>query len=109
MGSGGGYYDEDERPNRYESSKYDDFDDSPPQTNTASSSRSLPPKTAEPEKEANLFDFDDDIPASKSKSQEQDDDWGDFASGGQPSSSASGMGMVFHLLLAAYFLTSFRN
>lgn len=94
MGGGSGYFDEDERPNRFESSKYDDFDDSPPQTNTASSSRSSPAKAAEPKREANLFDFDDDAPASQSKRQEQNDEWGDFASGGQPSSSAFGMETV---------------
>ncbi|KAJ8660143.1 hypothetical protein O0I10_004002 [Lichtheimia ornata] len=89
-GSGSGYYDEDERPNRFESSKYDDFDDEP--SNISSSpSRSSPVSKQESKapakKEANLFDFDDAPSGSKAT---QDDDWGDFASGAPAASGSTG-------------------
>lgn len=89
-GGGSGYYDEDERPNRFESSKYDDFDDEP--SNVSSSpSRSSPAASkqeskAPAKKEANLFDFDDAPSGSKAA---QDDDWGDFASGAPAAASGS--------------------
>ncbi|CDS03976.1 hypothetical protein LRAMOSA06931 [Lichtheimia ramosa] len=89
-GGGSGYYDEDERPNRFESSKYDDFDEEP--SNVSSSpSRSSPVSKQESKapakKEANLFDFDDAPSGSKAT---QDDDWGDFASGAPAASGSTG-------------------
>ena len=92
-GSGSGYYDEDERPNRFESSKYDDFDDEPSNLST-SPSRSSPVSKQEAKapakKEANLFDFDDAPTGSKAT---QDDDWGDFASGAPAAGGSTGNGM----------------
>ena len=90
--SSSGYYDEDERPNRYESSKYDDFDDVPSGSGS-SPSRSSPAKPSSTtatasKKEVNLFDFEDEPKASSSA---KDDDWGDFASGNAaPTTSATG-------------------
>ncbi|KAI9007471.1 hypothetical protein CLU79DRAFT_712102 [Phycomyces nitens] len=72
-GSGSGYYDEDDRSNNFETSKYDDFDDIPKKSFQREESSPAKPKTA---KEANLFDFGDN---GKSNNREDEDDWGDFA------------------------------
>lgn len=99
MGSGSGYYDEEERPNRYESSKYDDdeFDDLPPASSDSGSNHNSNNHTSssaagasaasqkQTPKAVNLFDFGDEEPAPKKT--DADDDWGDFASGGVASAN----------------------
>lgn len=105
-GGGSGYYDEDERPNRFESSKYDDFDEEP--SNVSSSpSRSSPVSKQESKapakKEANLFDFDDAPSGSKAT---QDDDWGDFASGAPAASGSTGNGMYLYTCILIYNLVN---
>ncbi|KAF7721498.1 Epsin-3, clathrin recruitment and traffic between the Golgi and endosome [Apophysomyces ossiformis] len=93
---GSNFYDEDERPNRYESSKYDDFDELPSSSRTqdrsestlsSSASRTAEKKQPTTAKEANLFDFDE--PKQSKSISHDDDDWGDFASGAQTTATTA--------------------
>ncbi|KAG0169709.1 Epsin-3, clathrin recruitment and traffic between the Golgi and endosome [Apophysomyces sp. BC1034] len=99
IGHSSTFYDEDERSNRYESSKYDDFDDTSSSSrnqnrrvSSSSSSASRKVETKQPAnaKEANLFDFDE--PKQSRSAAHNDDDWGDFASGGLTTTAATAGG-----------------